>query len=35
VLNQYTAEPQNHDWQDIGLIYATSDIQRLAFFTQS
>jgi putative aldouronate transport system substrate-binding protein len=27
VLNQYTAEPQNHDWQDIGLIYATADIR--------
>ncbi|MDR0525850.1 MAG: extracellular solute-binding protein [Spirochaetaceae bacterium] len=27
VLNQYTAEAQNHDWQDIGLIYATADIR--------
>jgi putative aldouronate transport system substrate-binding protein len=27
VLNQYSAEPQNHDWQDIGLIYATADIR--------
>jgi putative aldouronate transport system substrate-binding protein len=27
VLNQYTAEPQNHDWQDTGLIYATSTIR--------
>ncbi|MDR1325737.1 MAG: extracellular solute-binding protein [Treponema sp.] len=27
VLNQYTAEPQNHDWQDIGLIYATAEIR--------
>jgi putative aldouronate transport system substrate-binding protein len=27
VLNQYTQEPQNHDWQDIGLIYATADIR--------
>ncbi|GHV06910.1 sugar ABC transporter substrate-binding protein [Spirochaetia bacterium] len=27
VINQYTAEPQNHDWQDVGLIYATADIR--------
>ena len=27
VLNQYSAEPQNHDWQDVGLIYATADIR--------
>lgn len=27
VLNPYTAEPQNHDWQDIGLIYAPAFIR--------
>ncbi|MDR1108245.1 MAG: extracellular solute-binding protein [Spirochaetaceae bacterium] len=27
VLNPYTAEPQNHDWQDTGLIFATADIR--------
>jgi putative aldouronate transport system substrate-binding protein len=27
VLNPYTAEPQNHDWQDTGLIYATAEIR--------
>ena len=27
VLNQYTAEPQNHDWQDCGLIFAPEAIR--------
>jgi len=27
VLNAYSSEPQNHDWQDIGLIYAPAFIR--------
>lgn len=27
VLNPYSSEPQNHDWQDVGLNYATAAIR--------
>lgn len=27
IMNPWTSEPQNHDWQDTGLIYATADIR--------
>ena len=27
VLNPYSSEPQNHDWQDVGLNYATAKIR--------
>ncbi len=27
VLNPYSSEPQNHDWQDVGLNYATAQIR--------
>lgn len=27
VLNAYSSDPQNHDWQDVGLNFATNDIR--------
>lgn len=27
ILNQYSSDPQNHDWQDVGLNFATSNIR--------